>query len=73
MYVNMQSPSGGTVLEDHGTFLEDMIVGYWPFMLIVTLLLPFLINHQTPSRFHHCRQELVPLSYIHYHSGQYPK
>lgn len=73
MYVNMQSPSDGIVLEGHGTSLEDMIAGYWPFMLRVTLLLPFLINHQTPSCSHHCRQELVPLSYIHYHGGQYPK
>lgn len=73
MYVNMQSPSGGIILEGYGTSVEDGIVGYWPFMATVTLLLLFLISHQVASCSHHCRQELVPLSYIHHHNGQYPK
>lgn len=73
MYVTMQTPSGGIVLEGHGTSLEDMIVGYWPFMVTITLLLLFLINQQIASCSHHCRPELVPLSYIHHHDGQYPK
>lgn len=73
MYVNMQSPSGGTVLEGYGTSLEDEIVEYWLFMVTVTLPLLFLISQHIASCSHHCRQELVPLSYIHHHNEQYQK